>query len=168
MNILLAAAERDGGNAMDGEPIGVETAISNRPQGLQIDGSHGAFGRQNARLMCVKPEGLVIKPAGQTDLARHARHIAHCPRGMLKGVLDRRENLAAESRIVAASFGLEKDVICDDIRRRAAVDDADIAGAMPVSLAYIAEPTVPFEFGDGQTRNRNRAHAMFGSAPGVA
>ena len=95
-----------------------------------------------------------------TTAPRCARGRPHLFGGIAEGTLDGVDNLLAKLRIVAAGFGLQLYAIGDDVRRLAAVDEADVARAAPLPLGDLPVPALFVQTGDRQRRDGDRAHAL--------
>src|SRR4029077_12117678 len=166
MDIPLAAAERNGGNTMGGEPIGVEAAVGNGEIRFAAFGPDGLAGRGDARLVAGKPKRFVIELAVESDGAVLARGAAGGGGGPRERLFDFFDDSLTEFRLVTAGFGAESDVIGNNVRGLTARDHADVARALTLGLIDSAVPAILHQVGDCQRCDRDRAHTFFGPIAG--
>ena len=168
MLVLLAAAERDGGDAMRGQPIGVDASVGDGMLRLLADRSNGLIRNLYAGFGWLQQKRFVIEMAVDLDLAAHAVDIANFLCRAAEGFFELVDDPFAELRVVAACFGFQLDVIGHDVGRFTAKDIADVACPMLAVFVDVAVPTVALQVRDGECSNRDRADTRLGSAPGMA
>src|SRR4051794_4661247 len=108
MDVHLAAAESDGGDAVGVEPVGVEAAVADGLNWLAADRGYRLFRKFHAFLLGIDQERLIIEPAIEPYAAVLAFRTFYFLRRVSKGLLERLDDLIAEFGIVAAGFRFER------------------------------------------------------------
>ena len=161
MNLHLAAAERDRGNAIGSHPVGVEAAVRDVEPRHKSDGANGLLRRRHARLVVGETKCLVVEMAVEGHGAGLTIGAPHPLRRIFEGRLDRLHDLSAKRRVVAPRLRTQRGRLGHDIGRAARLDDTHIARAPFAPLRHEAVPAVLDERRDGKRRDRDRRHSLF-------
>ena len=142
MDVLLAAAERDGRDAVGGEPVGVQAAVGDGQLRLVSFRFDGRGGRQDTRLVAGQPKCFVIEPAVDVDFAAPAGRVANRSGGLPKRAFNLFDNL----RTVKVSKQLDFRALVSFARRVVAATpvERDLLVLSPGSFPLAAAKT----FGD--------------------
>src|SRR5262245_23191764 len=159
MNVHLAAAERDGWDAVSIEPVGVQAAVADGQRRLAAGGGDGRLRQFYTRMPWLELKRFIIEAAVDPHAAALALGAFDLVRGFAERPLHRLHDLAAEFGIVTAGLGFERHTVGDDVGCLPAIDIADVRGAAVFAFDHQAVPAAASQIGDGQRGDRDGTDA---------
>ena len=126
-------------------------------------------GRDDARLVALQAKRFVVEPALESSRGRICRPCCALPAAARSNAASisftiRSRNFGSWLRASARMLH----VVGHDVRRLAALDDADVARAGVPSFCDQSVPAVLHQVGDGERRDGDRADALLRAIAGVA